>query len=482
MQVNNTFRSLNVGLPEDILRRKLYGDLAGAIRLIDARLARTDLPQGLRNCMIAQREMMRRIPADYPFSRGEALARIRSHVLDFTEEEFDQWVDEGKIGWIYLEGRPHYFIRFFETMCKTEPAFARRANVPMRGAENVVDVGGGEGRLDRCIRLMQEQGSLSCHIRIQASVQLKDSHYIPHMFLRAHLPIPADCTQQSQIKIEQLSPNGIVAPSDALQRTICWEGNWPKNPKFSAVYSYIHTATYHDLSKPGAFSSSSQEELTPFLREEAPHITFTPYLRSLTQELTSVTHVPLEKARRIYDFITLNMKYTYMPAYFGLENIAENCARSFTGDCGVFALLFITLCRCAGILAQWQSGLAVEPDFCGGHDWARFYIPEYGWLYADPSYGIAAVRAQNENRRQFYFGNLDPYRMVANRQFQAPFSVEKLHWRADPYDNQVGELETDSRGFTYGEFESKKEVLQWKEIEPILTFKEKGGDYENYSS
>ena len=34
MDVNETFRSLNVGLPEDILRRKLYGDLEGAVRQI----------------------------------------------------------------------------------------------------------------------------------------------------------------------------------------------------------------------------------------------------------------------------------------------------------------------------------------------------------------------------------------------------------------------------------------------------------------
>ena len=96
------------------------------------------------------------------------------------------------------------------------------------------------------------------------------------------------------------------------------------------------------------------------------------------------------------------MKYTFMPAYFILENIAEAAARSYTGDCGVFALLFVTLCRCAGIPAQWQSGLTAEPDFCGGHDWARFYIAPYGWLYADPSYGIAAVRARNETRRRFF--------------------------------------------------------------------------------
>ena len=464
MDINETFRSLNVGLPEDILRRKLYGDFEGAIRLIDSRLARDNVPRGLRDCMTAQREMMLRTPPDYPYTREQALARVRSHVPDFTQEEFDQRVDDGRIGWIYLDGQPRYFARFFETMCKAEHAFARRAGVELRGVESAAGAGGKEDRLERCTRLMMERGSLSNRIRIRATVRLRDELFEPGMFLRAHLPVPAACEQQSEIQIEKLYPDGIVAPEDALQRTVCWEGKWQENPLFTVTYSYIHTAKFHDLTVSGTVLPPGLEELLPFLREEAPHIVFSPYLRALAAELTLGKQDPLEKARSIYDFITLNMKYTFMPAYFGLENIAENCARSFTGDCGVFALLFITLCRCAGIPARWQSGLTAEPDFCGGHDWAQFYVPSCGWLYADPSYGTAAVRAGNEERRRFYFGSLDPYRMVANRQFQAPFTVEKAHWRADPYDNQVGELETAGRGFRYDEFERTKEVLLCEEL------------------
>lgn len=460
MDINDAFRSLNVGLPEDILRRKLFGDFEGAVRLIDRRLARTDIPQGLRDCMTAQREMMLRTPADYPFTREEALALVRERIPGFTEGEFDRRVDDGRIGWIYLHGQPRYFARFFETLCKVEPDLARRAGVLPKGSES--DPKG--DRLDRCRRIMGETGRMALRIRVRAAMRLKDELFTPGMFLRAHLPVPAACEQQSDIVIEDVTPTGLLSPEDAPQRTVCWQGTYQENPEFSVTYSYIHTAKYHDLSLPGAEAPISDGELAPFLAEESPHIVFTPYLRALAGQLTAGVEEPAEKARRIYDFITLHMKYTFMPAYFGLENIAENCARNFTGDCGVFALLFITLCRCAGVPAQWQSGLAAEPDFCGGHDWARFYVPGYGWLYADPSYGIAAVRAKNEARRRFYFGNLDPYRMVANRAFQAPFTVEKAHWRADPYDNQVGELETADRGLTYGEFVRTKEVLSCEEL------------------
>jgi transglutaminase-like putative cysteine protease len=293
-------------------------------------------------------------------------------------------------------------------------------------------------------------------------MKIKDENFVPGMFVRAHLPIPAACEQQSDIRIEKVYPeNAKIAPADAAQRTICWELNMDKNEEFVVEYSYLHTAKYNNLDEavgiPGTYDFD--------LEEQAPHIVFTPYIKALAAELTEGVTDPMEKARRFYDFITLNMNYTFMPSYFLLENIPDTCALNYNGDCGVFALLFLTLCRCAGIPAQWQSGFTAEPDFCGGHDWVRFYVEPYGWLYADGSYGVSAKRNENETRRKFYFGNLDPYRMVANRVFQAPFTVRKDFWRADPFDNQVGEIETADRALIYEEYERSKVTLLCEEVE-----------------
>ena len=54
--------------------------------------------------------------------------------------------------------------------------------------------------------------------------------------------------------------------------------------------------------------------------------------------------------------------------------------------------------------------------------------------------------------------------MVANRVFQAPFTIRKEHWRADPFDNQVGEIETADHGLTYEEYDRTKVVLSCEEI------------------
>ena len=57
MNINDNFEFLNVGLPEDILRRKTWGDFEGAVRLIDKRLA-GEIPDALRACLICEREMI----------------------------------------------------------------------------------------------------------------------------------------------------------------------------------------------------------------------------------------------------------------------------------------------------------------------------------------------------------------------------------------------------------------------------------------
>lgn len=459
MNQNHYFEYLNIGLPDDILRRKIYGDFEGAVRLIDQRLASKNLPQAFRSCLIVQREIMLRLPENYPFTKGEALERVQSHMPDFTEEAFDALEADGRIDWIFICGIPHYFDRFYETLLKTDSAFAARA-----GQSNILSDGAGgltAGPLDCVAEIMREKGRFSNRIHMRASVRIKDAVFKKGETVRVHLPVPCACEQQSDIKIERIDPpEGRVSPDDAPQRTVCWEERMAENHAFTVEYSYIHTARYHDL------STAVPDKIQPDFDtcEQPPHIVFTPYIRELVRSLTEGMDNPLDKARAFYDFVTLNVQYSFVRSYFTLEHIPETCARNMSGDCGMMALLFITLCRCAGIPARWQSGLYTRPDFCGGHDWAMFYVAPWGWLYADPSFGCGAVREYNEVRRRFYFGNLDTFRMVANTRFQADFTLAKHYWRTDPYDNQLGEIETSQRGLRYFEYDRSKEVLGYAEL------------------
>ena len=153
-----------------------------------------------------------------------------------------------------------------------------------------------------------------------------------------------------------------------------------------------------------------------------------------------------------------------MRKYFTITNIPEYAALNLKGDCGVQALLFITLCRCARIPARWQSGLYATPYYVGCHDWAQFYIEPYGWLFADPSFGGSAFRKGHEERWNFYFGNLDPFRMIAASEFQHEFDPSNKHLRFDPYDNQTGEVEYDDCGLKREDFQVNLERIDMHEI------------------
>lgn len=462
IECNDAFRYLHLGLPEHIRRKAAYGDLGGAITEIKQMLARQTLSPEMRQCLLAEEEMLRRLPSDFPYTKAHALALVKNQISDFNEQEFDALEQSQRIRWIYVNGEKHYFDRFFETLCKTEQTIAERA-----GCETAPR---NAHYFQKAIAQMRQQGQVQKKFHCRASLQVKPEIFQSGQQVLACLPLPCVCAAQREICIDRINPENSssqtvhIAPEDAPQRAIFWSETMHENHRFSVAFSYVRTAAYQDLWAQALTPRAeavweSAADLEIYLKEQAPHLMFTPYIKALARELTAQCKRPLEQARAIYDFVTTQVRYTFMPAYFSQEAIADNCAKSLAGDCGVQTLLFLTLCRCVGIPARWESGWAAEPDFCGAHDWAQFYVEPFGWLYADVSYGGDAAARGDEETRRFYFGNLDPYRMTANTEFQAAFDVEKSGWRADPYDNQVGEIELDGRGLTYSEFLRTKEVV-----------------------
>lgn len=443
MNQNEDFRRLMDALPADVDRRVKAGDIKGALRLIDGCLAsgtQSELAPRLR----AEKVRLSRLEENYPLSREDAIAQVRAEWPEFTEEQFDALVDHRRIDWRYVNGRVQYHDRFLS--CVRMYAEKEAPGLKVEQEDHT--------QRDQMLARMETAGELSARITLKASIKAA----VPSAGkkVQAWLPIPADCPQQSEIEILDATPGYILAPADCPARTIYWESG--ERDSFEVTYRYKHKARYVD-----PFTLKCDEAQPTFdTQEELPHIVFTPYLKDLCTRITGGCKTPVEKAGAIYDYVTGNVDYRYQPAYALLDSIADSCAKELRGDCGVMALLFITLCRIAGIPARWQSGLSARPQESGAHDWAMFYIAPYGWLYADPSFGSGARRNGEASRRKHYFGNLDPCRMVANSVFQAPLAPPDPCYRNDPYDNQLGEMTVDGAGLWGDQVERQVETVEFQ--------------------
>ncbi len=98
------------------------------------------------------------------------------------------------------------------------------------------------------------------------------------------------------------------------------------------------------------------------------------------------------------------------------------------GDCGTQSMLFSAFCRSLGIPARavggYQMLMAGTP---GGHFWAEYYLPGYGWIPNDVTIAEAAdwVAISEDKRtafKDYYAANLDPARLVIQKNVDTPMN------------------------------------------------------------
>ncbi len=434
---------LSVELPEDVTKEKWSGNFDEERKLIDMFLSQTDLSYAMRCRLEREKENIEILLRNYTIPEEEAYRMVCEANAAVTKEEFDCWRRQEKMDWIYVHGKRMFSNSFFGTLNKVYPELLNGTACEEKADE-----------VDEYISSVDAGTASGAHIHIRQELFIVDDAVEEGKKIRVHVPLPVERDYITDLQILRVDPAPDHLPSAAdHQPTAYFEDTAEKGKVYSVEYCFESKPVYRDLSEidPSSidFSAIPDEEKV-YLQEELPHLQFTPYLRYLAQEIKGDEKNPLRIARKIYDFVTTKVVYRYMRDYAGVDNISQYCAASLRGDCGVQALLFIVLCRISGIPAKWQSGLVANPNYVGQHDWAMFYLPSVGWVYADPSYGGSAYRKGRTRRWNYFFGNLDPYRVPINDEFQKEFDPPKKFSRIDPYDNQSGEIEYEDHG-VYGD-------------------------------
>ena len=448
---------LLVDLPGDIRRLKDLGDFERMKKVIEMRLASEKTSEPMKKRLELELLMDEMLESVYPFEQAEAEKIMDDTITDYKPGELDYYRDIDAADWIYIDGKVRFRRNFMNNLVKTRAEIFDRLKDRKRAEEQIEE----KAFLDRTIAKMMEKGEAGYRFRIRASVQVKPEFYRKGKKVRVYIPVPIEYSQMKNVRIISCSPEPAhIAGPEYPQRTVFFEGVYPQETVFSVEYEFENRVKY--VKPDPAKVLPAQPRF--YLEELEPHIVFKPYLKELVKDIVGDETNPLVKARLIYDWITSKPTYSFMPPYFVIEDLPGFMATRLKGDCGVFAVLFITMCRIAGVPARWQSGLETSPLSIGMHDWCQFYVAPYGWLYADCSFGNSAFRAGNTVRHDFYFGNLEPFRMCAASEFQHQFDPPMINMRYDPYDNQDGEAEYEDCRLLNSQIYTDQEMLEWEEL------------------
>ena len=441
------FRYLGVALPEAVLSYKYYGDFDGEIRAIDEYLKRDALPEALKIRLEVERTIAKGMKSEYTVTEDEAFTALCERYEGFTREELLRMMDGGMLEWRFIGGRKMLSSYYLSSLSQKQTELFARKKAPAQGVSEKVRM------IHECIDEMKTKGYAKRRIRIRQELSLKKEAERIGENVRVHLPFPLECEEQTDVRLISCSHPCTIGGKG--QRTVFIETELCGGDLFFVEYEYTIRMDYK-CPDPALVSDAQPDFMTG---EEEPHIVFTPLIRMAAREICGEETNPLLKARRIYDYVTKNLRYSYMREYLLIESIPEFALTSTVGDCGVLGLLFITLCRASGIPAGWQSGLSVYPFRVGAHDWVKYYIEPFGMLHADLSGGEDAAEKGDRIRHDHYFCNVDPFRMIANNEFMAELEPPKRFCRIDPYDNQSGEIEYNDRGVTCNEIIKAKILL-----------------------
>ncbi|HEY9061868.1 MAG TPA: transglutaminase domain-containing protein [Pseudobacteroides sp.] len=448
-----------------------HGEFDAAKKLIAGYMAKNKalLSQTEIKLLNDEIERNRRIPLDYKLDESQLFAELSKSIKGFGKNEFVKWQKEGRFDIKTVNGQKRFmnssksnlFFRYPELNARRID-YNNNINFANEVYNTIIKIKTTKAGSDGVVRAPYK-------MQISHSLTLNKGLVNKGAKLSCWIPFPIAFESQNNIKLIRSSyPVKSIDSEKSPIRSAFFEITTSNdNPgPFEVEYSYTSYSNYRkvDPLKVGKYNVNS-DVYKKYTREE-PHITFSNKITRQVDKIIGSETNPYIKAKKIYNWICDNIKYSYCVEYSTLRNISEYTLEKGYGDCGQQAMLFISMCRSEGIPARWQSGLAAYNTRQFIHDWAETYIEPYGWIPVDTYMGVyftsvsKVLGSKKSNEiRDFYFGNMDYFRMVANKGHSIELKPDKKYLRSDAVDFQRGEIES-GRNFYFDEWKYKFKVIK----------------------
>jgi hypothetical protein len=432
---------LDAATVEEITQSVTDGHWRQARQAITNDLAQTNLDSQTRQELLFQQDRMQRMRLDFSKTREQAFQDARAVVPSITEQQFADYEKAGAVESMDIDGTRWYFKNAGANLFRVNPdaqVLKARAHLSDKSLYRLQDIREVIAAYDQTGQTLNSPKTW----RVNYSISVKPGEVPPGEIIRAWLPFPHAGGRQSNIRtISSNLPQFVPTGTNNAIASVYFEESAVSNAptEFKIVFEYTADAFYQPID-PAKIQPIPKTDpaLAPFLGEEPPQIVFSDEIRKLSQEIVGHETNACLKARRIFEWSATHLPWAPAREYSTIESLPKYALGCGHGDCGIKTMTFMALCRFNGIPARWESGWTTYPvqDM---HDWCEIYLPPYGWVPMDVTYGF--VDSPNDREKWFYFGGIDAGRLVLNTDYQQPVYPSKAFYRSEIVDFQRGEVE-----------------------------------------
>lgn len=442
------------------------GMFSRVIEIADSLDGEFNADQAVRREIDSMADYAVRYMIDFPYTEDDILDLLRSGSVEADEEALRTWEDQGELEFMNIDGEKRYFrwahrnLYRINDSLRAEKQIDKQRNESLHALcineiEDIFHYAGirgygepGNNDKNRTGDSVQPAGMRfnPRKMRINYTITV-DADAVPEgEMIRCWMPYPReDSPRQDMVNLISAFPGEyIIAPGNVKQRSIYFEqaAAGGEATVFSLELEYRSWSQFFD---PEILAVSSDnhvpDSLLPLTVERLPHISFSNGIRELAGGLVTDSMGPYEKAKAFYRWINDNIIWTSAVEYGLMHDIPGYVLKNGRGDCGMQTLLFLSLCRYAGIPAKWQSGWMMHPGHVNLHDWSEIWLDQAGWVPVDVSFKLQP--SDNPLVEEFYISGMDSYRLIVNDDYGRDLYPRKIYPRSEPLDFQRGELEWD---------------------------------------
>ncbi|HZV35508.1 MAG TPA: transglutaminase-like domain-containing protein, partial [Verrucomicrobiae bacterium] len=320
---------------------ELNGNFTQARALLQAAIDSGKTPRADLKSLKFELDRLQRIREDYSLTRNDLFDQLNGMIKDLTRDEFNKWVSEGRFDRRTIDGKEFFF------NSSPNNLFFRHRELDARRSEP-----------QEPKRLPSERLEV-VHAIKKAALAEKTPYVLPMTFqvtmtvtadadaapagqtIRAWLPIPRTYPFQYGFKLHSSSPAPkSIDAEDSSIRSIYFEepAQAGKETEFKIDYEFTTRGVYFDLHPDKIKPYDANDDAVKKFTSEAPHVVFTPEIKALSAKIVGNETNPMLKAKKIYDWLSDNLLYSYATEYSTIRNISDYCRSHGYGDCGQQAL------------------------------------------------------------------------------------------------------------------------------------------------